>query len=85
MAAWLSANKPKRMPKRSATAPPITKIREAIKKGQPISFERGRSGRTITFRPTGTVGVESPVHDEGGAGLRRRRRRRSPHRKGTLP
>jgi hypothetical protein len=85
VADWLTRNRVTRMPKRSATGPSIKKIREALKAGASITFERGRSGRTITFRKPGTTGAEIPVHDEGGERLRRRRKRRSPNRNGTLP
>jgi hypothetical protein len=39
-----------RLPPGKANAPPITKIRQAVRHGAEISFTRGRSGRTVTFR-----------------------------------
>jgi hypothetical protein len=83
IAAFIAEHGVKRLPRRVATAPPIAKIRQAIKAGQPITFTRGRSGRTVTFNATsnpGTVDAETPVHDEGGGRMRRRRNKRSPNR-----
>jgi hypothetical protein len=87
MAAWLAERKPARMPKRSASAPPIKPIRKALKAGKRITFTRGRSGRTVTFKP-GPAVAQISVHDEGGDERRRPRRirqRRSPTRNQTLP
>jgi hypothetical protein len=51
VAAFLAqGGKIKRMPKRSATGPAIKKIRRALKHNRAITFKRGPSGRTVTFR-----------------------------------
>jgi hypothetical protein len=72
MAEWLSANKPKRLPRRKATAPPILAIRAALSRGHDIEFKRGKA-RTITFK-SASVGAEKIVHDEG---MNRRLRRKA--------
>ena len=64
---WLSTKTPQRMPKRSASAPPILAIRGALSRGNDIKFKRGRSGRTITFK-SASVGADRIVHDEGAFG-----------------
>lgn len=73
MAAWLSQNKPKKLPRRAASAPPILAIRGALSRGKDIEFRRGRSDRTITFLSAST-GAEKIVHDEG---VNRRPRRKA--------
>lgn len=71
--AWIAANTVKRMPRRSATAPPILAIRASLKQGKDIEFKRGRSGRTVTFKAA-SAGGEKIVHDEG---MHHRRRRKA--------
>lgn len=73
IAEWLSANKPQKLPKRRASAPPILAIRAALSKGKDIEFKRGRSGRTVTFK-SASVGGEKILHDEG---MTRRLRRKA--------
>ena len=73
MAAWLAENKPTRLPRRKATAPPILAIRAALSQGHDIEFKRGPSGRSITFK-SASVGGEKIVHDEG---MTRRLRRKA--------
>ncbi|HXE51215.1 MAG TPA: hypothetical protein VN663_22750 [Ramlibacter sp.] len=72
MAEWLAANKPKRLPKRSASAPPILAIRAALSRGRDIEFKRGKR-RTVIFK-SASVGAEKIVHDEG---MNRRRRHKA--------
>lgn len=50
IAAYLENNKIKKLPKRSASAPPIRVIREELRKTGEATFSRGRSSRTITFK-----------------------------------
>ena len=79
IAEWLAANKPTRLPKRSATAPPILAIRAALSKGKDIEFTRGRSGRTVTFK-SASVGGDKILHDEG---MTRRLRRKAAAKRNT--
>jgi seryl-tRNA(Sec) selenium transferase len=77
VAAWLAEHKVKRLPKRSATAPPIAKIRQALKQGKEITFTRGPSGRTVTFSsaPETVKGKAAREHLRAAANRRRRPRR----------
>jgi hypothetical protein len=50
IAAWLLANKPKKLRKGRANAPPISKIRQALKKGKTIVVRRS-GGRDISYGP----------------------------------
>ena len=72
MAMWLAENKPRLLPRRKASAPPILAIRAALGQGHDIEFRRGKS-RTITFK-SASVGGEKIVHDEG---MSRRLRRKA--------
>jgi hypothetical protein len=67
----------KKLPTRSASAPPIAKIRQALGRNEAVTFTRGRSGRTITFRaaPETTEGKAAREHLRVAARGRRRRRR----------
>jgi hypothetical protein len=49
MAAWLLDNKPKKLRKGRANAPPISKIRRALAHGEALVVRRSL-GRDITFR-----------------------------------
>jgi hypothetical protein len=72
MVRWLAVNKPRHLPRRKATAPPILAIRAALSQGRDIEFKRGKS-RTVTFK-SASVGAEKIVHDEG---MNRRLRRKA--------
>ena len=80
-AAFITKSGTKRSPTRSATGPGIRKIRKALIRGGQITFkrDRGREGRTVTFKLTGSIDVKTLVQDEGERRLRRRHCR-SPNR-----
>jgi hypothetical protein len=59
-----------KVPKRAATAPPIAEIRQALKYGVEITFKRGRSGRTVTFK----LRTETKKGQAAPSPCRRRRR-----------
>jgi hypothetical protein len=78
MAAWLSEHKPKRLRKGRANAPPISKIRQAIRHGQALVVRRS-GGRDITYGPQPQQGSDSQAAGEHlrAAARSRRRFRRS--------
>lgn len=78
LAAWLALNKPKKLRKGRANAPPISKIRQAMRHGGSLAVRRS-GGRTVIYGHQPQQGIEGNAAGEylRAAARPRRRRRRS--------
>ena len=75
MAAFLAERKPKKLRKGVANAPPIAKIRAAVKKGETYVVRRS-FGRDIVYNAASVRTDSQAAREHPGAAARSRRRRK---------